>query len=596
MTANEQQLKEGCDILLQAATPDIYHINAFRISGLNVSATTREISNQVQKNQMLEKYGGKMDNHKSPFPIEPPPDVDKLRQALHRLRDPETRIIDEFFWFWPHSIDSEIKDHALEALSRSDIKTAESLWINYEATLTESNVSRHNLAVLSHLLVLDIELNGNSLAKEETAKRDKYWKDTFKRWTLLIEHEGFWSRLTARVRQMDDPRLTTGFVKRMRESLPYAILQINAALALKAAETGDKSEAERQIELMRNSGFGKEVVSQALKYVANPLRTRIKVICKSMSDETYPDKKSELESCKRLITQTKDILSSIDILLHDDNTIKEGAHDEVALGAMDVAISYANATEDWESVLPIFEELRKIVIGESAKNRVEKNYEIFKSNIEYDRLYNTCFFCSENKTDNRSSVDVKMHGDVNTYTYGNTTRTTWRHITITVPRCEKCKALHDGKSGEHRKDYLIEKEKYDIEYQRHKEEREKFLKLNKFHSQRNLLLLFTNLLFAIFFLLSIIFVPNFMLLSLIAAIIGLLITSFYIFNDFRKKILPIKKERNNQKTTMNNQKKTMNERKKSMNSKKSRPYNSYREFSQIKEQLNKGWTWGENPG
>jgi len=448
-----------CEILLKYSRPDIYHINAFRISGLNVNASTREISNQVQKNQMLEKYGGKLDNHKSPFPIEPPPDIDKLRQALHRLRDPETRIIDEFFWFWPHSIDSEVKDHALEALSRTDIKTAESLWINYEATLTESNVSRHNLAVLSHLLALDIELNGNSLAKEESAKRDKYWKNTFKRWTLLIEHEGFWSRLTARVRQMDDPRLTTGFVKRMRESLPYSILQINAFLALKAAEAGDISEAARQIDLMNNSGFGKEVVSYALKHVANPLRTRIKVICKSYADENHTEPKSELAACWRLLEQTKEILNSIDILLPDDNTIKEGAHDEVVLTIIPMAISYSNKAKDDESCLPVFEQLQKIAIGESAKNRVEKNYEIFKNNIEYDRIHNTCFFCKKNKGDETSKVKISMHGDVRQvevykiagteyelpykggYSY-NPVYTKWSYNSFEVPRCIECSKQH----------------------------------------------------------------------------------------------------------------------------------------------------------
>jgi hypothetical protein len=595
MNKEQQSPIRSLEILIEASTPEIYKKNAFRILGLSVNACISEITSKIQKIQMLEKYGNKTEIIESPLPIVPPPDSDQIRQALHRLRDPETRIIDEFFWFWPHSIDGEIKDHALDALSRSDIKTAESLWINYEATLTESNVSRHNLAVLSHLLVLDIELNGNSLTKVKISERDKYWKDTFKRWKHLLDHEGFWSRLTARVRQMDDPRLTTGFVKRMRESLPYAILQINASLALKAAEAGDESEAVRQIELMNNSGFGKEIVSRALKHVANPLRTRIKVICKSLSDDTYPDKKSELEGCKKLLVQTKELLSSIDILLKDDNTIKEGAHDEVALAAMGLAISYANATEDWESVVPIFEELRKIVIGESAKNRIEKNYEIFKSNVEFDRVHNTCFFCSENKADKRSFVEVKMHGDVRTYNYGDYSRTTWSHITFEVPRCEKCKALHEGKSGEHKKEYLIEKEKYDIEYQRYNEEREKFLKLNKFHSKRDLLLFFTNLFFAFILILSIYYIPNFRLISLIAAIVGSGLTSFYIFNVFKKKILPIMEERNNQKPIMENQQKRMWERRSIMFSKKSKPYSSYSEFSQVKEQLNKGWTWGESP-
>jgi hypothetical protein len=439
MVTNTKHLKEGCEILMQAAAPDIYRINAFRISGLNVNASTREISNQIQKNQMLEKYGGKLDNHKSPFPIEPPPDVDKLRQALHRLRDPETRIIDEFFWFWPHSIDNAIKDNALEALSRNDIKSAEKLWINYEATLTESNVSRHNLAVLSHLLALDIELNGASLKEEDIKNRDKYWKNTYKRWKLLLEHEGFWSRLTARVRQIDDPRLTTGFVKRLRESLPYAILQINAFLALKAAEAGNKSETSRQISLMNNSGFGKEDVSTVLKDVVSPLRNRIKITCKSYSDEEYPDPKMELAACNKLLEQTMPILNTIHSLLPDDNTIKEGAFDEVALTGVSMAISYANATEDWESVIPVFEELKKIVIGESASNRVERNYEIFKNNIEYDRLYNTCFFCKKNKADVSAVIEKPMHGEVQRLY----SKITWRHLTVKVPRCNECKKQHN---------------------------------------------------------------------------------------------------------------------------------------------------------
>ena len=439
MATIEKQLKEGCEILMQAAAPDIYRINAFRISGLNVNATTREISNQIQKNQMAEKYGGVMVNHKSPFPIEPPPDIDKLRQALHRLRDPETRIIDEFFWFWPHSLDSSVKDNALDALARNDTKAAESLWINYEATLTESNVSRHNLAVLSHLQVLDIELNGKSLTEEDIKNRDKYWKDTFKRWKLLIEHEGFWSRLTARVRQVDDPRLTTGFVKRLRESLPYAIIQINASLALKAAEAGNKKESSRQISLMNGSGFGKEVTSAALKHVTKPLRNRIKSICKSYSDEIFSDKKNELAACKKLIENTKELLDTLDILLPLDNTIREGAHDEVALAGASMAISYANDTEDWKSVIPIFEKLRKIVIGESASNRVETNYNIFKKNIEFDQLYNTCFFCKTNKADESAVLKKPMHGDV----VRNYDRITWKHLTVKIPRCKKCKSEHN---------------------------------------------------------------------------------------------------------------------------------------------------------
>lgn len=442
MFTNETELKDGCEILLQAATPEIYRINAFRISGLDVNASTREISNQLQKNQLFEKYGNKSENTDSPFPIHPKPDTDQIRQALHRLRDPETRIIDEFFWFWPHSLEPNQKDNALELLSRKEIKSAESLWISYEATLTESNVSKHNLAVLSHLLALEIELNGNNLTtKEDLKRRDKYWKDTFKRWKLLLGHEGFWRRLMARVRQTDDPRLTTGFVKRLRESLPTTILQINALLALKAAESDDEQEAIRHLDLMRKSGFSKEVVAITLKRIVNPLRSRIKVICKSLTDETQENPESELIACKKILKQTKDILKILDILLPTDSVIKEGAHDEVALTGTNLAISCVNATKDYESIIPIFEELKKIVKGESARIRVEKNYDIFKSNLEYFNLYNTCFYCKKNKANDDSALIISMHGEVNRDYVFN--RVTWKHLNVEVPRCMNCKKEHN---------------------------------------------------------------------------------------------------------------------------------------------------------
>ncbi|MBE0640233.1 MAG: Hsp70 family protein [Bacteroidales bacterium] len=309
---NEHQVKKECDILIETATPNIYRNNAFRISRLNVSATTREISNQVQKNQMLEKYDGKMDNHKSPFPIEPPPDVDKLRQALHRLRDPETRMIDEFFWFWPLSLDNGSKDDALDAISRNDSKTAEKIWRTIDATQTESIVSQHNLAVLSHLSVLDIELNGKTLDEEEINQRDSYWKESFKSWKLLLEQEGLWSKFDDRVRRMDDPRLTRNFVNSLKETLPVAILQINAFLALKAAEAGNMTEALRQISLMRGSGLDKDVISSALKNVASTLikkneDTSILIDLISSSKSTPPPDNNNINNNKKAQAPTSRI-------------------------------------------------------------------------------------------------------------------------------------------------------------------------------------------------------------------------------------------------------------------------------------------------
>jgi hypothetical protein len=443
MEADEIILKDGCEILIKATVPEIYRINAFRISGLKVNSSTREITNQIQKSQMLGKYGDKSIKFDSPFPIIPAPDVDQIRNALHRLRDPETRLIDEFFWFWPHSIESDKMDFALDSLSRNDIKSAENIWINYEATLTESNVSRHNLAILSHLMALDIELNAKNLKVDELHKRDLYWTDAFKRWKLLFDHEGFWGRLMARVRQLDDPRLTTGFVRRLRESLPSAILQINAQLALTAAELGNEKEAKRHLDAIYNSGFGNEAGLTAIKRVAEPLRKRIKLICKSYADDTYSDHQSEIDASKKLIEQTKGLLKTLDILLPSDSSIREGAHDEVALRALTLVISFANKTDKWKEAIVIMEEIKLIALGESVRTRVIMNYDIFIKNLEFDQIHNTCFYCKVNKPDSGSVVEVKMHGEVQRLY----SKITWKYLTVRVPRCESCRKDHNKASN-----------------------------------------------------------------------------------------------------------------------------------------------------
>ncbi len=446
---------DECLILLQAAVPEIYRGNAFRISGLSVNATTREITTQMQKNQLMEKYGNKTISTETPFPIVPAPDTDQHRLALHRLREPETRILDEFFWFWPHDFEMANSDKALGFLSNKDIAAAEKTWIEYENMLTESNVSRHNLAILSHLQILDDELSGYPQKKPETANLEQQWVKTFKRWKLLIDHEGFWHKFSERIIQLDDPRMTTSFVQEFRGSLPMALLLINANLALKAAEKQDSQTAKRHLELILNSEFGKEAGDVALRKTVEPIRNRIKITTKSFTNEKYPNHVGELEASQKLIDQTKPLLEILDILLPANNSLREVAHDEVSLEAMYLVNSATNASEEYEKALPIYEQLISIVKGESAKQKVNGNLKIYISNIEYDKLYNTCFFCEKNKSDESHVVKIKMCGNVRKVVdiggreypympgiYGSYS-VKWSHNTIEVPRCPNCKKEHD---------------------------------------------------------------------------------------------------------------------------------------------------------
>ena len=67
--------------------------------------------------------------------------------------------------------------------------------------------------------------------KPDEPRSRVYWQGSLKRWERLLSDDRFWDKVTGRVRQIDDARLTTGFVRRMRVSLPEALNKINLQLA-----------------------------------------------------------------------------------------------------------------------------------------------------------------------------------------------------------------------------------------------------------------------------------------------------------------------------------------------------------------------------
>ena len=130
-------------VLLGAASPDLFRLNAFRITGLAVDATASQINRQVEKLRLAEKFGAASQRPRRAFALDPPPDAEQLRAALQRLHDPEVRLVDEFFWFWPHELGNGNGDEALAVpWSRGMTNAcAAEIWSQIEAQHSVSNVS-----------------------------------------------------------------------------------------------------------------------------------------------------------------------------------------------------------------------------------------------------------------------------------------------------------------------------------------------------------------------------------------------------------------------------------------------------------------------
>lgn len=440
IAGTETQTIPHLEILLSAARPDLFRSNAFRIMGLPVDATARDIAKQAEKQRMAAKFGG-VSASASPLALSPPPDDEMIRAAVDRLRDPERRLVDEFFWFWPHQLGDGGRDPALAVLAAGRTQEAMNLWTHQENHNSISNVSMHNLAVLAHATVLDIETQARD--KVDATVLGQYWSAAFLRWKALIADESFWSRLTARIRDLGDPRLTTGTARRMRNSLPLALLAINAQLAVRAAEAGNPPEVQRHLDVMRASGLGEEAIRGGLARAVEPIRDRVKTLCHTGDNEAEADPARANLLAERLLAQAAPLLALLDLLLPERDAVRDGAHDEVALRVLKYLIAYGNKTDDMRTVERLYEQVLPLAGSAAAKGRIEENLRIVRSNLQLT----SCFFCGEHDGTDTDSIKFKMYNNIRVTSYGNSIRKTWTERPVKVPRCPRCRKGHGYFSG-----------------------------------------------------------------------------------------------------------------------------------------------------
>ncbi|WP_433179621.1 hypothetical protein [Actinoallomurus sp. CA-150999] len=401
--------------LLQHVGPELYRDNAFRITGLTVDATARDIRRQAEKMRVMARIG--TGSETMILPLGDPPDDAEVQQATQRLRDPVHRILDELFWFWPATDGGA--DDGITALRRGDLDAALQGWRD----TGPAAVAVHNLAVLNHAQALDHD--------RFDARGRRLWKDAFAYWRRVVSDDGFWELLESRVHEMADPRLTPAAAGRLRADLPAALLSVNARLAVRAAGDGCAEDAAEHIALMRKSGFRPATVDEVLRDAIAPDIARIRALGENAQQAVDADPRHGHEVIRRFLDQTTPLLALLASVFPEDHPVLLGARDEVAGRVLPCVVPYVKETDDWRIAGELLERALPIAATGAVRDRLEENIAVVNGNL----LYETCWFCGENPAHDRSAYALKMHGEVQR-TYG---RIRWKSLTIEVPRCATCK-------------------------------------------------------------------------------------------------------------------------------------------------------------
>jgi len=241
-----------------------------------------------------------------------------------------------------------------------------------------------------------------------------------------------------RIRELDDPRLTTDTAHRIREGLPEALLSINAMLAVEASETDDPEDMAFHLTTIRESGFADAVAQEAIQRAVVPMRDRLKAMCLHSVEEISNASECGNKLASGLVNDTAPLLKNLDLLLAKGDSTRESVHDEVALQVRSCLIAFGNETGDWRAVSQIAKKSLSIAESPFLRRKIQDDLETLSVNVEYA----TCWFCGEDYAAADCAVTVMMHGNVARERTFFQTQVRWQYLPVTVPRCAECKSAH----------------------------------------------------------------------------------------------------------------------------------------------------------
>lgn len=409
--ASESPVVE-CKVLLDACTPLVYVQNAFRITGLAVDASARDIKRRIDDLKHAEELGDAATEHTHAFALDPPPTLENIREAAQRLQDPECRIVEEFFWFWPEQWGGGREDTSLSALVHGDKDTAFKSWSSALSSGTGASavVAKHNLAVMYQLVALDSEwyaLEGE-LNSDQLQTIAKYWRTSFKWWEDLTTAETFWSLVTDRIRMLADPRLTTGFARRMRATLPEALDKINAMLAVAFFEKGKHDLGRNHVTYMLETHQGMDDVPKTLAIVTKPLKTRILSGVEKAQAAAQREPKKAAQSARDLLNAVAEPLKIIQMILPATDHERIDLCDSVAETCLTCQLAFARETKDWATSRQLLDSAKGYAASQETKARIEENI-ITVINNQLCAQYLDPLADAIARADSRKSVSEKLN-------------------------------------------------------------------------------------------------------------------------------------------------------------------------------------------
>ena len=349
-------LEHVSPVMSQCATLEGLGLNPFRLFGLRVDLTSKELDHAIKDLRVQMEFGAELPHAFALGTVE----ASTLVQANQRLRDPVQRLCDECFWFWP--MDMGQQDAALDLIANGDKAGAKAAWKEILDHPDWGPIAAHNLAILGLYESFD---DSTELAGFGTNAKN------------FLDSPACVNRLKARLRSIDDPRLPRNSAPAIMAEVRRAMTANQVRIALDRLTQGDTVRGNRNLRCAKAIADDEEllgeIAEEALESDIRRLESKADIDIEKAKDAEW---KSLAEDTLQLIDRMKPFtaLSSRAEII-GNNTAKT---------LRGISIYTYNKKDDRKKALKLAELAQKLASGELL-DKIKEDIKTVKEGIEHEK-------------------------------------------------------------------------------------------------------------------------------------------------------------------------------------------------------------------
>lgn len=343
-----------------------YVHNPFRLTGLPVDATARQIRRRTEELKAAAQLGA--DDPRPVGFLAPQVSPQVALDAIRRLGDPVARLRFEFGWLWPVPSGGA---------GGSTLKEAWSAWTGMlEDGPAAKAIALHNMAIVEHVRAAE---------SPKTLHDINGWSTAYRDWRRASHLEEGWRWLEDRVAAINDPRLQKAHVTALRDGLPGSLIRFHATTVIAAA--GDNPNAlGKHRSIILQAGFDTDTVGRALADSVEPQIARLRTLLHRSRDVASRPQGYRRYGEELLAEISGRDLETIRILLTADHPAASGVIDQLALTIRSCVVGEINHpdsknTDNYRRAVENLDRASEIPIGPHAAATIAEDVKTLLGNL-----------------------------------------------------------------------------------------------------------------------------------------------------------------------------------------------------------------------